>query len=60
MFTVAARLGRTVEELRHSMSPKELKQWAAFLNWERNPYQNGDSLTNALLEMGAIKETHNG
>ena len=58
LFTVAARLGRTVEELRHSISERELRQWSIFLDQESNPGQDPQSLSNALIEMGAERRPH--
>lgn len=55
---VAARLGRTVEELRHSISQRELLQWSQFFDWEANPGQDTAGLTNALMELGAERRPH--
>ena len=45
LFTVAAKLGKTVGELRHSMSQTELLKWSTFLRWEQGEADQSEMLS---------------
>lgn len=41
-FHLARALGRTVTELRHTLSAKEYGEWVAFYNWEQKEREKAE------------------
>jgi len=49
----------TVQNLRHNISEKEMRQWMKFINWELNPESTKDVIAQ-LMTAGFKKGTPDG